>query len=228
MQVIYCDALFLSPSGTSACSAAELTQQIHMQAAALAEHMRIPVVHAGCTLPAEPLAAAAEPAAAAPLPNGVRPASRVAEGQGYVREVRQLGYHVHWVDLLEIDGVSPYTYSEVRGDALLFIPLPQRLPSCCSPHLVPSPPARALRLCSTAPADHPAPHPSLLPQDLPWDEMLDQHTPGLQHRTADNPAIVIAALPRDDSPSAAEYVAEVWGKTAWTKDQPQPQPTTVS
>lgn len=42
---------------------------------------------------------------------------------GYVREVRQLGYHVHWVDLLEIDGVSPYTYSEVRRTACSALPL---------------------------------------------------------------------------------------------------------
>jgi hypothetical protein len=56
------------------------------------------------------------------------------------------------------------------------------------------------------------------PQDLPWDEMLDQHTPGLRHRTAEKPNIVVAALPRADSPSAAEYVAEITGRTAWTRE----------
>ena len=61
------------------------------------------------------------------------------------------------------------------------------------------------------------------PQDLPWDEMLDQHTPGLQHRTAERPTIVIAALPRADSPSAEDYLREQQGRTMWTK-APQETP----
>lgn len=47
--------------------------------------------------------------------------------------------------------------------------------------------------------------------------MLDQHRPGLQHRTPGQPTIVIAALPRADSPSAAEYVDEIRGRTTWTQ-----------
>jgi len=139
--VIYCDALFFVSGGGTKTLLAEIREQ----ATALAVHMQIPVVHAGCTLPYAPVNEAAG---------------------GYIRDVKQLGYHVHWVDLLEIDGLSPYTYSE----------------------------------------------------DLPWDEMLDQHTPGLRHRTADTPNIVVAALPRADSPSAAEYVAEITGRTAWTRE----------
>ena len=54
-------------------------------------------------------------------------------------------------------------------------------------------------------------------RDRPWDEMLDQHTPGLQHRTTERPTVVIAALPRDDSPSADEYVRELSGRTTWTQ-----------
>lgn len=123
--VIYCDALFLNPSGTSAFSAAQLTEQIQAQATALAAHMRIPVVHAGCTLPAAPIAGA-PPAASGDgaahigdATSGQSGGKGVRDGVGYVREVRQLGYHVYWVDLLEIDGVSPYTYSEVRTLQLL-------------------------------------------------------------------------------------------------------------
>lgn len=69
-----------------------------------------------------------------------------------------------WVELLEIDGIAPYTYSE----------------------------------------------------ELPYDDLLAQHSPGVQQRTAENPVIVVAALPRADSPSAERYVREREGETAWT------------
>ena len=78
--------------------------------------------------------------------------------------MRELDYEITWVELLEMDGVSPYTYSE----------------------------------------------------ELPYDDLLQQHTSGVQERTADSPILVIAALPRADSPSAARYVAEREGETAWT------------
>merc|ERR1712216_1031469 len=35
-------------------------------------------------------------------------------------------------------------------------------------------------------------------------------------RTTDNPVLVVAALPRADSPSGDRYVAEREGQTAWT------------
>ena len=40
----------------------------------------------------------------------------------------------------------------------------------------------------------------------------------MQERTADNPVLVVAALPRADSPFAHQYVAEREGQTAWTRD----------
>merc|ERR1712060_54331 len=106
-------------------------------------HMRVPVVHAGSVLPVLPL----------------------AEG-GHVRRVAKLGYNLTWVDLVEVDGIAPYTYSE----------------------------------------------------ELPYDDMLDQHRSGVQERTADSPVLVVAALPRADSPSAKQYVDEREGQTAWTMD----------
>jgi hypothetical protein len=88
--VVYCDALFFA----STSAGPQLLPQIVAQAEALAAHMQVPVVHACSTLPAAPVNEAAG---------------------GYVREVKTLGYHVYWVDLLEIDGVSPYTYAEARA-----------------------------------------------------------------------------------------------------------------
>ena len=46
--------------------------------------------------------------------------------------------------------------------------------------------------------------------------MLQQHSPGVQTRTEEAPALIIATLPRADSPSAARYVKEREGATAWT------------
>jgi len=40
----------------------------------------------------------------------------------------------------------------------------------------------------------------------------------VQSRTPERPMLVVAALPRADSPSAERYVAERKGETAWTMD----------
>ena len=117
--------------------------------------MGIPVLHAGSLLPAMPAeadAVADDPALGA-----------------YTRRVTELDYDIEWVDLLEMDGVAPYTYSE----------------------------------------------------ELPYDELLQQHTPGVLSRTPgaeerEARRLVIAALPREDSPTAARYVREREGETAWT------------
>jgi len=68
------------------------------------------------------------------------------------------------VDLEEVDGLAPYSYSE----------------------------------------------------ELPYDDTLDQHTPGVLERTAESSVLVVAALPRADSPSAGHYMAERSGRSAWT------------
>ena len=70
------------------------------------------------------------------------------------------------MDLIEADGLAPYTYSE----------------------------------------------------ELPYDDLLDQHRAGVQHRTQERPALVVAALPRADSPSADRYVAEREGPSAWSTE----------
>jgi len=140
--VVYCDPLFFHTGGFEQ----RLWAEIMRQAEVLRTHMAVPVVHACSTLDVAPV--------------------DTARG-GYVREIKCLGYDVVWVDLLEIDGVAPYTYSE----------------------------------------------------DLPWDDMLDQHRPGLLHRTHEQRTLTIAALPRADSPSAAEYVKERHGKTMWTRGE---------
>lgn len=57
---------------------------------------------------------------------------------------------MRWVDLIEMDGLAPYTYSE----------------------------------------------------ELPYDELLQQHKSGVLSRSESQPMLVIAALPRADSPSA--------------------------
>jgi len=71
----------------------ELQAELLFQARLLQEHMQVPVVHSCSVLPA--------PQDPDHLPEGC-----------YVREVRQLDYDVRWVDLLEMDGIAPYTYSE--------------------------------------------------------------------------------------------------------------------
>ena len=92
-----------------------------------------------------------------------------------MRRVQALDYDVTWVELVEMDGVAPYTYSE----------------------------------------------------ELPYDDLLQQHTPGVQKRGEDDPAVVVAVLPRADSPSAARYVAERQGETAWTMDLSDEESTGV-
>jgi len=150
--VIFCDPMFFT-LGYSI----ELQRELLYQARALEAHMQIPVVHAGSVLPTT--------------------ADQTADGfcyltddhkqvtfTPYMRSVEALDYDVVWVDLLEMDGVAPYTYSE----------------------------------------------------ELPYDELLQQHTPGVQRRTEDQPTLVVATLPRSDSPSAERYVLEREGETAWT------------
>ena len=132
--------------------------------------MHIPVVHAGSVLPVLGGADCAEAAqlAEGELAQGFRCRERSVEinFECYVRRVKALDYEIAWVDLLEIDGVAPYSYSE----------------------------------------------------ELPYDELLQQHVPGVQSRTPERPMLVVAALPRADSPSAERYVAERKGETAWTMD----------
>ena len=86
-----------------------------------------------------------------------------------------------------MDGVAPYTYSEEQ-------------PACRCQHLRTL--ARAIPTCACG--------------SRQYDDLLQQHTPGVQTRTEERPVVVIAALPREDSPSAARYVAEREGETAWT------------
>ena len=86
--VIFCDPVFFTKHYSR-----ELQASLHAQARALELHTRVPVVHAGSLLPL------LDP----PL----------AEG-GHVRRVEKLGHSVVWVDLLEMDGIAPYTYSEAR------------------------------------------------------------------------------------------------------------------
>mgnify|MGYP006092377669 CR=1 FL=1 len=136
--------------------------------------MQVPVVHAGSVLPVlddgslEEVTPDDEGGDGDGDGEGL-PAAR--RGQllrtldgGHVRRVRELDYDVTWVELIEMDGVAPYTYSE----------------------------------------------------ELPYDDLLQQHTPGVQERGDDDPKLVIAVLPRADSPSADRYVAEREGETAWT------------
>jgi len=138
--VIFADPMFFTLGFSY-----ELQAELLYQARALQEHMGVPVVHACSVLAAPP-----EPGS---CPEG-----------GYVRRVTELDYDVVWVELLECDGVAPYTYSE----------------------------------------------------ELPYDELLQQHTAGVLTRTAEQPQLVIAVLPRSDSPSADRYARERQGLTGWT------------
>ena len=187
--VIFCDPMFFTLGYSR-----DLQRELLQQARALEEQMQIPVVHAGSVLPvvdcvedactdgelavdlgseaiqrfhesgqtedANGLIRAADEEGGPPILDR----TRAIEGGGYVRRVAELDYDVTWVELIEMDGVSPYTYSE----------------------------------------------------ELPYDDLLQQHTPGVQSRNRDDPTVVVAALPRADSPSAKRYVAEREGETAWT------------
>lgn len=168
--VIFCDPMFFTVGYSRA-----LQRELTCQAQILATYMNVPVLHAGSVLRHVPAATAdgsqdmhapvavSDGGAPAAVGDG-RSTDGCVPGGGYVRRVSGLGYEIVWVDLLEMDGVAPYTYSE----------------------------------------------------ELPYDEMLQQHVPGVQARSDDSPTLVIAALPRSDSPSAAAYVAEREGATAWT------------
>lgn len=173
--VIFCDPMFFTIGFSRA-----LQKELTCQAKILASYMNVPVVHAGSVLPLMTVPAAGsvvdeseadadvnsksrEPISPFSCPDTGLLSNGCVEG-GYARCVSDVGYNIAWVDLLEMDGIAPYTYSE----------------------------------------------------ELPYDDMLNQHTPGVQSRTSDSPVCVIAALPRSDSPSAAAYVAEREGATAWT------------
>ena len=158
--------------------------------------MHIPVVHAGSVLPVLGGADCAEAAqlAEGELAEGFRCRERSVEinFECYVRRVKALDYEIAWVDLLEIDGVAPYSYSEeLPYDELL----QQHVPG------VHSRPISPLYLPYISPT---SPHISPVP--------------GVQSRTPERPMLVVAALPRADSPSAERYVAERKGETAWTMD----------
>ena len=144
--VIFCDPMFFTLGFQR-----DLQRELLAQARELGEHMQVPVLHAGSVLPVPSDESGGDAVGA------------MAEG-GYVRRVKELDYDITWVELIEMDGIAPYTYSE----------------------------------------------------ELPYDDLLQQHTPGVQSRTEDNPVVVVAALPRADSPSANRYVAEREGETAWT------------
>ena len=133
-----------------------------LQARALELWMQVPIVHACSVLP---VMKDADYQGVTELQSGGgnASASNIHEG-GYVRRVEKLGYDITWVELWEMEGVAPYTYSE----------------------------------------------------ELPYDNLLDQHRSGVLERTEQCPVLTVAALPRADSPSAARYVKEREGQTAWT------------
>lgn len=185
--VIFCDPMFFTVGYSR-----ELQADLLEQARRLQEHMQIPVVHAGSVLPLidsgelhegfcyEAMAESSDGRGVNDgvddgcdiedeeelIARGCRPARQMTFDGGYVRRVQELDYDITWVELLEMDGVAPYTYSE----------------------------------------------------ELPYDDLLRQHVPGVQSRTESSPMLVIATLPREDSPSAARYAAERRGETAWTME----------
>ncbi len=169
--VIFCDPIFFTLGYRP-----ELQQAMVMQARELEAHMGVPVVHAGSVLPVLEGGEIASRCVVLEGDEAELGAARPANAdEGYARRVRKLDYDVIWVELLETDGVAPYTYSE----------------------------------------------------ELPYDEFLQQHAPGVQTRTDERPELVVATLPRADSPSAERYAAERDGETAWTMrsddDAPRPE-----
>jgi len=159
--VIFCDPMFFTIGYSR-----ELQRELLEQARRLEAHMQIPVVHAGSVLPTLDDGELCDGFCyyLDDDESGGREGKMVSFESGYVRRVQALDYDITWVELLEMDGVAPYTYSE----------------------------------------------------ELPYDDLLQQHTPGVQTRSEEAPILVIATLPRDDSPSAKRYVAEREGETAWT------------
>jgi len=163
--VIFCDPMFFTLGYSR-----DLQRELLAQARQLEAQMQIPVVHAGSVLPllsgAERVAVE-EAEKAEVVDGGMGGMGGCFVGdfeRGYVRRVAALDYNFTFVELLEMDGVAPYTYSE----------------------------------------------------ELPYDDLLQQHTSGVQTRSKERSVVVIATLPRADSPSAARYVAERVGETAWT------------
>ena len=70
--------------------------------------MQVPIVHACSVLP---VMKPADYQGAPERQSGSSDESNIHEG-GYVRRVEKLGYNITWVELWEMDGVAPYTYSE--------------------------------------------------------------------------------------------------------------------
>jgi len=189
--VIFCDPMFFTLGYDRS-----LQLELLRQANELAVHMHIPVVHAGSVLPVLGGADCAEAAqlAEGELAEGFRCRERSVEinFECYVRRVKALDYEIAWVDLLEIDGVAPYSYSEeLPYDELL----QQHVPGVQSRPI----------------------SPLYLPYISPTSSYISP-VPGVQSRTPERPMLVVAALPRADSPSAERYVAERKGETAWTMD----------
>ena len=200
--ILFCDPIFYTAGPSPALHARMLEE-----ARRLERHMRVPVVHAGSILPVlDAPSAPSAPASRGEQGGGHRArdargaqharsapgaahsahsalgAAHSADGTGtgdadgrwhahsaeggYVRRVARLGHDVIWVDLVEMDGVSPFTYSE----------------------------------------------------EMAYDQLLEQHTSGVQERTAQCPVVVVAALPRADSPSAERYASESRGPLAWATE----------
>ena len=70
--------------------------------------MQVPIVHACSVLP---VMKPADYQGAAECQGGSSDERNIHEG-GYVRRVEKLGYNITWVELWEMEGVAPYTYSE--------------------------------------------------------------------------------------------------------------------
>ena len=155
--IIFCDPIFFSKQYSKG-----VHSRLLEQAKELERYVGVPVVHAGSVLPVlEP-----DQRRQAWAQRSGRPSITSLARYTHVRRVTKLDYDMTFVDLVEFDGIAPYSYSE----------------------------------------------------ELPYDDMLDQHTAGVQERTEDSPIVVVAALPRADSPSADRYVAERQGETAWTME----------
>lgn len=101
--VIFADPIFFNFGYTRA-----LQRELLAQARVLEAYMGVPVVHSGSALP---LLDGGELAPGVAF-NTCPTRSKRITVEGYVREVSALGYNITWVELLEMDGVAPYTYSE--------------------------------------------------------------------------------------------------------------------
>ena len=108
--VIFCDPIFFTTDYSE-----ELQLDVLKQARALELWMQVPIVHACSVLPVMKDAGhqgATEMIDGTQLQSdGSSNGSNIHKG-GYVRRVEKLGYDITWVELWEMDGVAPYTYSE--------------------------------------------------------------------------------------------------------------------